>query len=171
MKFIWLKLLLICLGFIPVSGKTQHFVEECEGVWFGSMQIYARGVLVDSVAVRLTVTPIPSEENRWVWNTEYLSDKMPMTKAYVLIQQSESTFLLDEGDGVLLTNTVFGNKMYSLFKVDKTWLTASYELLGDTLIFEVTSGQRSKQKSKDAKNYSVDYVQRVVLKKQTADEK
>ena len=146
-------------------AQNKNFVQRCEGTWQGTMFMYAYGNLRDSVTIRLTVQPFAGEAGHWYWKTEYLSEKMPMTKDYTLVQQSDYVFELDEGDGVTLLNYVHGNKMHSLFEVAKTWLTASYELVNESLIFEVTSGTKSKDKSKGVTNYTVDFIQRATLVK------
>jgi hypothetical protein len=149
------------------SASSQPFPQRCEGTWKGTMYIWSKGTLVDSVGIVFTVQPMLNEAGVWIWRTEYISEKMPMTKNYTLRQNQNqfNEFWMDEGDGVLLTNYVFGNKMYSSFKVEKSWLTASYELVDKQLIFEVTSGEVSKVKSKGVTNYSCDFLQRVVLTK------
>lgn len=47
------------------------------------MHISSRGSLKESVKVILTVAK-GSNPNEWTWETEYLSEKLPMTKDYVL---------------------------------------------------------------------------------------
>lgn len=152
---------------LVTSVFAQSFPERCEGTWKGTMYIWSKGILRDSVGIVFTVNPLQGEVLSWNWKTQYLSEIMPMTKNYTLIQSQnqENEFLMDEGDGVVLTNYVFENKMYSLFKVKNNWLTACYELRDDQLIFEVTSGEVSKVSSKGVTNYSFDFLQRVVLKK------
>ncbi len=154
-------------GILFNSSFAESFPERCEGKWQGMMHIWSRGVLMDSVGIFFTVQPIVNEVRCWTWTTEYVSDRTPMTKNYKLIQKNEQSneFIMDEGDGVVLTNYVFENKMYSLFKVGKIWLTSSYEFAGDHLIFEVTSGVVAKVKSKGVVNYTYDFLQRVCLTK------
>lgn len=150
-----------------VSSFAESFPERCEGKWQGMMHIWSKGVMMDSVGIVFTVLPIANETGAWTWTTEYISEKMPMTKNYKLIKNTNqpNEYLMDEGDGVILTNYVFGAKMYGLFKVGKIWLTASYEFIDEFLIFEVTSGTLSKVKSKGVVNYTFDFLQRVILKK------
>lgn len=158
-------LLFIALNLVAVSFAS--FPERCEGVWSGQMKIHAYGNLIDSVNIEFTVEKIVDESwpTGWIWKTNYLSEKMPMTKDYKLFAHTTRAdiFLLDEGNGVILTNYVTADKMYSVFKVGKTWLTSSYEFIGDKLVFEVTSGTVSKEKSKGVTNYTTDFVQRVEL--------
>ncbi len=96
---------------------------------------------------------------------QYLSQKMPMTKNYVLrIKDREKlVFVTDEGDGVELTDYQTGDKLYSVFETSGFLLTASYELQGEFLIFEVTSGKKQDPPVKDITVYSTTSVQRAVL--------
>ncbi|MFN8353762.1 MAG: hypothetical protein U0Y10_04940 [Spirosomataceae bacterium] len=156
----------LLLSSVSVVAQHQHsFVEACMGTWKGTMYIYNKGVLRDSVAVRLTVAKTDQPEV-WTWKTEYLSEKMPMTKDYLLRVRDavKKQYVTDEGGGVELLEYVFGNKMYCVFETNQVVLTSSYELRSaNELIFEVTSGK--KQETSPVVNYSVDNLQRVVFRK------
>lgn len=173
-------LLLKILGFSLLLGtsaraqvKSTHklthvksFPEQCVGKWEGTMYIYAYGKLRDSVQVEFNVQVLDS--NSWTWKTDYRSEKLPVTKDYILRTDSKdvNTFLLDEGDGVMLTNYIVGNKLYSNFETEGILLTSSYEFVGKQLIFEVTSGKKQNEAEESGvTNYSVDFVQRVVFQK------
>lgn len=144
----------------------ESFPERCEGLWEGTMYISAKGQVRDSVGILFTVEKIADEE-AWVWRTQYLSEKFPMTKDYILrVHDKENqVYLTDEGDGIVLYDYLFGNKLYSVFETGGFLLTASYELRGEELIFEVTSGKVQEEKVKDISNYTVNNVQRVVLRR------
>ncbi len=146
--------------------SVQPFPEQCIGTWKGMMHIYAYGNLRDSVQVELNVVKI--DDNSWKWRTDYLSEKMPVTKDYLmrLDPKSANTFLLDEGDGIVLTNYLTGSKLYSNFETEGILLGSSYEFIGGNLVFEVTSGKKlNEAEESGVTNFSVDFVQRVVLKK------
>ncbi len=148
------------------AQTAPGFPEQCIGTWKGMMHIYSYGNLRDSVQVELSVAKI--DDNSWKWKTDYISEKMPVTKDYIMRQDSKAvnTLLLDEGDGVILTNYLTGNKLYSNFETEGIFLTSSYELVGKDLIFEVTSGQKlNEAEESGVTNYSVDFVQRVVFQK------
>ena len=128
--------------------------------------MYSRGILKDSVKVVLTVAK-GSQPNEWTWKTEYLSEKFPMTKDYVLRLKDAETniYVTDEKNGIELMDYLFGNKLYSIFETQEIFLTSSYELRGKELIFEVTSGKKTGAVVQSVTNYSVDNLQRVVFKK------
>lgn len=143
----------------------ENFADKCEGKWKGTMYIYGKGQIRDSVPVELFVQKT-SLSHIWVWKTNYLSKKNPMEKNYKLVLKdtASQTYLIDEGDGVELWSYYFNNKLYSVFETHDVMLTSSYELLGDELIFEVTSGKKIEDK-KEVTNYSVLSLQRVVFKR------
>lgn len=161
-----LTALCISLGFIYTRANSQvNFADKCIGKWEGIMYVYAKGKIRDSVSVQLIVqkTSIP---DMWIWKTNYLSKSNPMEKNYKLLLKDTAaqTYLTDEGDGVELWNYYFNNKLFSVFETHDVMLTSSYELQGNHLIFEVTSGRKMEDKN-GVTNYSVLNLQRVVFKK------
>ena len=152
---------------VTINTSAQStFGERCLGSWEGMMHIYSRGALKDSVLVRLTVEKT-NTSNAWTWRTDYLSARMPMTKDYILRlpDPTKNKYITDEGDGVELTDYLYGNKLYSIFETHEVFLTSTYELIGNELIFEVTSGKMEPITSSEIKTYSTDNLQRVVFKK------
>jgi hypothetical protein len=158
-------LTLIALLTMPMVN-AQSFPEKCIGTWNGMMHMYSRGNLKDSVKVVLTVAK-GSQPNEWTWKTEYLSEKFPMTKDYVLrLKDAEKNiYVTDEKNGIELMDYLFNNKLYSLFETEDIFLTSSYELRGKELIFEVTSGKKTGVSDQPVTNYSVDNLQRVIFRK------
>jgi hypothetical protein len=161
------KLFTITFVFISILTYGQElFPDKCIGTWKGTMLIYGRGVLRDSVKVTFTVAK-SDKPNEWIWRTEYHSEKMPMTKDYLLrLKDAEKKiFVTDEKDGIELQDHLFGSKLYSMFETQGIYLTSSYELRKDEIIFEVTSGKKIESGSGTVINYSVDNLQRVTLRK------
>lgn len=142
------------------------FMEGCLGNWKGTMYIYGRGVLKDSVSVTLTVAKTTAAD-AWTWKTEYLSPKVPMVKDYVLRLKdaAKGHYITDEGGGVELMDYLFNNKLYCVFETAGIMLTSTYELWGKELIFEVTSGRKQTGDTPLVTNFSVDNLQRVVFRK------
>lgn len=139
-----MKTLLLSISILLSLGvHAQLFPEKCIGTWTGMMHLYKQGSLTDSVKIRFTVTR-RHEPDTWTWKMEYLSDKMPMVKDYVLRLKDRTTrtYVTDEGGGVELIDHEFGDKLYDVFETSGVLLTATYELQGGRLIFEVTSGKR-----------------------------
>ena len=148
-----------------LANAQEYFPDRITGIWEGYLQLWSNGNKKDSVRVILTVAP--KSDKTWQWKMEYLSEKVPMVKDYVMrIRDKEKQiFITDEGGGVELEDYVFGNKMFSLFETQEFWLTSTQELKDNKLIFEVTAGKKSKKLEKDVTNYSVTSMQRAVLNK------
>jgi hypothetical protein len=153
-------------GICQFSLAQNLFADACVGTWNGQMYIYNKGTLKDSVKVRLTVAKT-AQINEWIWKTEYLSPKMPMTKDYKLRLKDapKNIYVTDEGGGIELVDYLFNNKLYNVFETHNIMLTSSYELRGNELIFEVTSGKKEVNPTGEVINYSVDNLQRVVFKR------
>lgn len=147
------------------SFGQNLFPEKCIGKWKGTMHIYASGKIRDSVPVKLTVTP--KDSRSWAWKTEYLSEKYPMTKDYVVKTVNAATghFQTDEGDGIVIDHYVFGDKMSCVFETAGILLTSVYELQGGKLIFEVASGKKSEETG-EVISHPVTNLQRVVFSKE-----
>ena len=155
--------LLIC--FVVNLQAQENFANKCVGKWEGMMYIYGKGQLRDSVPVELLVQKT-NLDTVWKWKTSYLSKTMPAVKDYNLILKDvkSQTYATDEGVGIELMDYQFNNKLYSVFETHGVMLTSSYELLGNQLIFEVSSGKKLDE-NKEVNNYSVLNLQRVVFKR------
>ena len=155
--------LLIC--FVVKLQAQENFANKCVGKWEGMMYIYGKGQLRDSVPVELLVQKT-NQDTVWKWKTSYLSKTMPAVKDYNLILKDvkSQTYATDEGGGIELMDYQFNNKLYSVFETHGVMLTSSYELLGNQLIFEVSSGKKLDD-NKEVNNYSVLNLQRVVFKR------
>ena len=141
------------------------FPERCLGIWEGTMYIHSYTKIKDSVAVRFTAAKTETP-GTYIWKTEYLSLDTPIVKDYKLVVDDldKGRYILDEGDGIELIEYNVGNKLYSAFKVNDAYLTATTELVDGKIIFEVTSGKEENE-TKGIKNYSFTNVQRVVFHK------
>jgi len=146
--------------------KAQSFPERCEGNWKGNLFIWSQGVMSQNLTVHLTVQKLTDSLNGWIWKTTYFGDLIdPVIKDYTLHEGDtrNGIYVLDEGDGIKLLNYVFGDKMFCVFSYKRTMLTSSYELVGENLIFEVTSGNKINRKKKHVRNFSVDFLQGVIF--------
>lgn len=116
-----MKINIISIFFITTLTVTtiqaQTFPDKCIGTWHGTMHMYSRGVLKDSVNVIMTIART-GQPNEWSWKTEYRSEKFPMTKDYVLrLKDAEKNiYVTDEKNGIELMDYLFNNKLYSLFE-------------------------------------------------------
>jgi hypothetical protein len=160
-------LVITLIIYFSFKSKAQSsFPDKCVGIWVGMMHIYKHGKLSDSVAIKMTIAKLT--DSTWTWKTEYLSERMPMVKDYILKlkDKSKQVYYTDEGDGVVLQDHVYGNKMYSAFGYDDVLLTSTYEYLEEKLVFEVSSGKKTDFNHPNVTNYATSSLQRVILSKQ-----
>jgi hypothetical protein len=150
---------------ITLADAQTLFPNKCIGNWKGVMKIYSKGVLKDTVTVLLTIKK--QTDTSWMWKTEYISTKMPVTKNYTLRLKDKinGIYITDEGDGIELKDYLFDNKLYNIFETEGIMLTSFYELRGKELYFEVTSGKKIVADAKEVINYSINNIQKVVFKK------
>ncbi|MGB0777996.1 MAG: hypothetical protein ACPGR7_08215 [Flavobacteriaceae bacterium] len=149
--------------------NSENFAEMIQGQWSGDMFIFNKGQIRDTVPVLFTVRETDTID-RWHWQMKYISEEFPITKDYrlELINAREQQYITDEGSGIILNSYRYKNKLYGFYTVSNTVFSATYELQGQDLIFEVYGGNPSKDSLKtDYKvhPYSVDFLQRVSLKK------
>ncbi len=158
-------LTLACFFIVNISVAQKLFSDKCIGNWKGVMKIYSKGILKDTVTVLLTIQK--QTDTSWMWKTEYISTKIPVTKNYKLRLKDKANgiYVTDEGDGIELKDYLFDDKLYSVFETEGIMLTSFYELRGKQLYFEVTSGKKIMEDAKEVVNYSVNNVQKVVFKK------
>ena len=156
----------LAITLILFNSSNAQLPKQWLGNWNGTMYIFNYGKPVDSVLVSFIVKPA-IQDSSYTWRMEYHSAKTPMVKDYVLRTRdaAHGLFMTDEGDGIELTSYLVGNKIYSLFEVQNTMLSACYELRGNELIFEVTSGKKEPATGGGVSTFSVKNVQRVVFKK------
>jgi len=162
---------ILCTCFLIVQGFTsqaqEHFIDKCEGVWEGSLEMYnakSQEASSEKPKVTFTVQTI-IEDSLWTWRTDYESERFGhITKDYKLVAKDvkKGMYLLDEGDNLILDQRVIGTKMYSVFEVENMVLSASYELIGEHLIFEVLSSPRSKDTTAVI-SHTLGNMQRVTL--------
>ena len=159
---------ILITGFFILGISTNvgaQILKEWYGEWHGMMQMYKNGQQIDSVEVLLTIKPI--NDSTLTWRTEYKSVKQPMTKDYTMksVDLSKGVYATDEGGGVLLETYLIDNALYNVFEVEGIMLTAIYRLMGNELVFEVTSGKKGNIVAGGVTNFSVNYLQKVHFKR------
>lgn len=156
------------LAFFPSPLSAQpDFIRQYAGHWAGTLLIYQEGILSDSIPVTLEVEAREAV-NTWKWKTVYHRKGDPVIKDYTLklTHPELNRYIIDEGDGIELDSYLSGNKLYSVFTVEDNLLTASYELLNDVIVFEVTSGNKDKATGDGSiTNYTVRQVQKVLFRR------
>jgi hypothetical protein len=78
---------------------------------------------------------------------------------------SKGVYATDEGGGVVLETYLIDNSLYNVFEVEGIMLTAIYRLMGNEIVFEVTSGKKGKVVAGGVTNFSANYLQKVHFKR------
>ena len=147
------------------ARSSAQILKDWHGEWHGKMQVYKNGQTTDSLEVLLTIKPI--NDSTLTWRTEYKSVKQPMTKDYTMksVDVSKGVYATDEGEGVLLETYLIDHTLYNVFEVEGIMLTAIYRLIGNEIVFEVTSGKKGRVVAGGVTNFSVNYLQKVHFKR------
>lgn len=159
-----LRLPFILIGLLLLAAQhtlaQKSFPEKCIGDWQGTLLIYKKGQLRDSVPVRLEISPTANPET-FQWKTTYQSQNHPMVKDYTMVTDSteKNTYIMKETEDIELFMYCFDNKLYSLFETESTILSSTYELKKDTLIFEVNSASIQATGSM-VTSFNIDYLQK-----------
>lgn len=126
------------------------------------MYLFKEGALIDSVPLGLEIKQ--KTDSVFQWKMQYLSEKMPVTKDYYLVFKGGNHYQIDEGDGIKIGTYLFVNRLVSQFETEGILLTSTYELRGNELYFEVTSGTKEKSDA-DVHSYHVGFLQYVRFRK------
>lgn len=166
----WVLMMFLCHSCIPrLIGQVneEYFGDRCVGHWEGTMYLCSEGKINDSLRVKFEVEKMMDGKS-WKWKTTYSAKSDEITKDYILrlVDDRSGSYVIDEGDGIMLNSFSFGNRLYSTFSVGDQLLTANYQLDKEILFFEVTSGKKG-QATGDGTifNYSVEHIQKVAFRR------
>lgn len=155
-----ISLLLITLSF-PVIG--QNFLDQHLGTYRGQLHLCYPNRAVDSVQFEFIIQPTV-ETDRWTNTVRYLSPdgSVGQVKDYDLMKDSvfkdDTHFILDEKDGILITETRIDNTFYSNYTVDGMFYIVSTTYYGNYIDYELTCytnlGKRESSSEPDEENVS-----------------
>lgn len=149
------------------KALSGHFAAPLVGTWSGEMILNNQGVNRDTVRVELSIIP-DLNAMTYGWKMTYFGMEKPLVKDYKLTlkDRSRGHYILDENNGILLSSYEVEGKLYGFYTYGETIFSTGYELQGEHLIFEVYGGKRLEEQVHDqVSDYTVDFVQRVVLNK------
>ncbi|MNK31448.1 hypothetical protein D3C87_498840 [compost metagenome] len=116
---------------------AQEFPRSWEGKWSGELKIYDSKSVKPAMNLQMELEIKPLTDSTWTWTIHYLTDK-PDLRAYELRKATKpNQWIIDEKNGIQLTQTVIGNRLSSSFSLDKTLLITSYWLETDRMNFEI----------------------------------
>ncbi|MCC7055347.1 MAG: hypothetical protein IT355_18890 [Gemmatimonadaceae bacterium] len=131
----------LCLAAPALRGQAPpRFPEAWAGQWSGTLTTYSPP---DSVRNRIPISLRIAREpagGAWTWRTIFNADTVRGNRPYRLVVEdvARGHYATDEGNGVLLDETVIGGMLTSVFQVQSRVLESRYTLRGDTLVHELT---------------------------------
>lgn len=121
MKHICIFLIILSFSPMLIMAQTSDFPKSWEGNWKGEVTIYSANGN-HNVPMSLAIQPIDS--SRWSWTLHYEAPNQSPRK-YELVSD-QSTWKIDEKNGVVLPQQFLGNRMASSFSVSGNLLICYY---------------------------------------------
>jgi hypothetical protein len=148
----------------PASSLTSKW----HGSWSGKMVSTDADDKSSEVALVLKIEPI-KESNELNWTMTYGDGDKAIVKDYKLVpvKDQPGRFLLDEKNGAAFDARLVNEELFTQVEVGGAIVSARYELVGDTLRYEVFSSKPAKEKTGNGnvQGYVVEVVQKANLKK------
>ncbi|MCV6629039.1 MAG: hypothetical protein OIF50_04180 [Flavobacteriaceae bacterium] len=155
-------IIFICLGNQLLFGQ-EHFAKSKTGIWKGDLNIFSKGLLVNTVPMQLEIAAT-DDSTIFIWKTTYTGDKS-VVKDYklILVDAKTQTYHIDEGDGIILKTYGLDQSLYSLFRVSGSILTANYHTVGtNRMLLEICSSKEL-DITGEVTNFKVDVLQKARL--------
>lgn len=167
-------LLFFCFsGLVKAQETSLKFPEKYFGNYKGDLLINNnKGQQTLPMEFHLFAT---DTIGKYGYSIIYGEGEQKQERKYFLIDKNKEKgeFIVDEDNGILLHEQLFGNTLYSIFEVSGNLLTTFITFETDHLIWEVTfSSKENKQLSKATEDnteviaYPISTRQRAILKKQ-----
>lgn len=117
------------------TGYAQEFPKSWEGKWRGELNIYDSKSVKPVMNLQMELEIKPVTDSIWSWNIHYITEK-PDLREYEL-RKTGNQWIIDEKNGIRLTQTLIGNRLSSSFSLGKTLLISSYWLENNQMNFEI----------------------------------
>lgn len=117
---------------------TDSFPGSWQGAYQGQLDIYTPLGLQQRIEMKLEIMPMDSID-RWSWAITYGADTIKGRRSYelVLTDPEKGYYQIDEKNSILLDAHLLGNTFTSCFEVMNSLLVATYERVGEEIIFTI----------------------------------
>jgi len=174
-----LVLLGLFLGLAPTLASAQSgpFPAEWLGNWRGTLEIHKSQGAGSQYPMQLKISQLDSIKYRFalIYGQGDKIDERPYE--LLVIDAAKGHYRVDEKNSILIDAYLFGSRLITWFSVGPNVLTVSYEKIGETIVFEVTSsgdkanlvsgGQRHQaQDIPTVNSFLVNGFQRAVLRRE-----
>ncbi len=128
------------LGAASLAAQSPRpFPEPWAGVWTGVLTTVAPPDRErNRIPLTLTIAP-DTLPGRWIWRTVFNADTVRGLRDYRLLVRDAvaGRYATDEGNGVMLEETLVDGALISVFRVGEQVLESRYTLRGDTLTHDI----------------------------------
>jgi hypothetical protein len=122
------------------NAQAARVPEIWIGHWTGTLTTYSPPDSVrNSIPITLDIAREPSG-GHYTWKTIFNADTVRGLRPYRLLVEdaAKGHFATDEGNGVLLDETLIAGVLTSVFQVQTRVLESRYSMRGDSLVHELT---------------------------------
>lgn len=170
--------LIIFCTFVNIAHAQSNapILKDFLGKWEGTLNIYKQQNIVQSLPMRFQCQPTDTA-HVYTWYITYGKDTIQGLRPYSIREKDgvNGQFIIDEHNGILLDAFLMDDRLISRFEVGDSQLTASYQVNGDTMIFEIIvngkipmaiTGKNDDAQIPEVLSYKISGFQRAVLKRQ-----
>lgn len=142
----------LCLSLtLTAAAARADILPQFQGSWFGPCTLTQVDGSVLEVTLHLAIAPLSATEVSWTLT--YQGETLgTLVKSYSMraVDLAAHHYVLDENNGILIDEYLFGNRLISSFDVgNDTRLASSTEVDGDQLYFEnVAYGARVENRTR-----------------------
>jgi hypothetical protein len=137
-KFLFL-LFLSSISLAAAQTATHGLPPDWHGHWRGQLQIMKPQGLGQTYPMQLVIRPLDSA--RYQFSIIYGEGAQAQKRPYELlvIDAAKGHYRVDEKNSILIDARLMGNRLITWFAVGPSELVATYERVGDTIVFEILS--------------------------------
>lgn len=120
---------------------ADTFPESWLGNWVGELNIYSANKLVQTIPMELELLAMDTSDN-YSWAIIYGADREAGRRPYELeiVDAEKGIYRIDEKNSIKMESFLYGNKLYCQFSVMNSQILCTYEKAGESMIFEIISG-------------------------------
>jgi hypothetical protein len=138
MKIRFLLCLGLCFYEVLLFGQQgTRFPENYLGIYKGTLQMTsAASEQSISMEFKLEAT---ETEGKYQYQIVYINEGNRQERSYTLItiDAAKGDYLVDENNGIQLQAKLLGNKLFSVFQVEKSLLMSTQTFFKDYMLFEI----------------------------------
>lgn len=169
-------LLFLFLFLAGINAHAQDFLDTYVGSYKGTLHLLYPNGSRDSVTFELQIQPT-EQPGHWTHTVRYIGETgtIGQVKDYVLVIDSARNdgthYILDEKDGILITETRIDHTLYSLYMVDGMSYAVTTSFYTNYIDYELSCYQlqpmRSSESEPDEENvrWKVDSFQTATVQK------